>query len=72
MNTIELAIQRVSLLDETLAGRLLASLDSQKTAPPPPRQEEPLGARAMIGFALREGRAPRPTTDWMQELREGD
>ena len=71
MNMIELAIQRVSLLDETLAGRLLAWLDSQKTTPPP-RQEKPLGARAMIGFALREGRAPRPTADWMRELREGD
>ena len=71
MNTIQLAIQRVSLLDETLAGRLLAWLDSQKPAPPP-RQEKPLGARAMIGFALREGRAPRPTADWMKELREGD
>ena len=71
MNMIELAIQRVSLLDETLAGRLLAWLDSQKTTPSP-RQEKPLGARAMIGFALREGRAPRPTADWMRELREGD
>ena len=72
MNTIQLALQRVSLLDETLAARLIAWLDSQKTAPPPPRQEKPLGARAMIGFARREGRAPRTTADWMKELREGD
>lgn len=72
MNTTQLAMQRVSLLDESLAARLIAWLDSQKMAPPAPRQEKPLGARAMIGFALSDGRAPRTTADWMQELREGD
>jgi hypothetical protein len=71
MNTVQLALQRVSLLDETLAGKLLAWLESQNATAPPPR-EKPLGARAMIGFALRDGRAPRPTSDWMKELREGD
>ncbi|SKB02438.1 hypothetical protein SAMN02745166_03649 [Prosthecobacter debontii] len=35
-------------------------------------QTPPLGARAMIGFALNGGRTPRATADWMKELREGD
>jgi|GEM_PF-5937224 len=36
------------------------------------RDERPLGARAMIGFAVQGGRAPRDTAAWMKELREGD
>lgn len=72
MSTIDLAIQRVAGLDEQLASKLLAWLDSQqalKTAAP---QVRPLGARAMIGFAVQGGRVPRTTADWMKELREGD
>jgi len=69
MNTISLVLERVARLDERLAFKLLAWLDSQQMAPP---DECPLGARAMIGFALRDGRAPRSTVAWMQELREGD
>ena len=72
MSTIELAVQRVAGLDEPLAAKLLVWLDSQQTAPFAPPQETPLGAHAMIGFALRDGRAPRPTAEWMKELREGD
>lgn len=72
MNTINLALQRVARLDEHLAFKLLAWLDSQQVAPPSLPQEKPLGARAMIGFALRDSRPPRSTTAWMQELREGD
>ena len=72
MSTIELAVQRVAGLDETHAAKLLAWLDSQQMAPSAPPQGQPLGAHAMIGFALRDGRAPRATADWMKELREGD
>ena len=72
MSTTEMAVQRVAGLDEPLAAKLLAWLDSQQPAPTAAPQEKPLGAHAMIGFALREGRAPRPTADWMKELREGD
>jgi hypothetical protein len=72
MSTIEMAVQRVAGLDEPLAAKLLAWLDSQQTAPTAPPPVQPLGAHAMIGFALREGRAPRTTAGWMKELREGD
>ena len=72
MSTIDLAIQRVSALDEQLACRLLAWLDSQQTAEADPPTDQPLGARAMIGFAVKGGRTPRATEDWMKELREGD
>jgi hypothetical protein len=72
MTTINMALQRVALLDEPLACKLLAWLDNQQLAPPATTQERPLGARAMIGFALRDDRAPRSTAAWMQELREGD
>lgn len=72
MNTIHPALQRVARLDETPAGKLLAWLDSQQPAARPPLKEKPRGARVMIGFARREGRAPRPTADVMKELREGD
>jgi hypothetical protein len=72
MSTIDLAIQRVSALDERLACRLLAWLDSQQTAEAAPPTDQPLGARAMIGFALKGGRTPRATEEWMKELREGD
>ena len=72
MSTIELAVQRVAGLDESHAAKLLAWLDSQQAAQPALPQEQPLGAHAMIGFALRDGRAQRTTADWMKELREGD
>jgi hypothetical protein len=32
----------------------------------------PLGAKAMIGFAKREGRPSRTTAEWMKEIREGE
>lgn len=72
MSTIDLAIQRVAGLDEQLASKLLAWLDIQQAATTAAPQERPLGARAMIGFAVQDGRAPRTTADWMKELREGD
>jgi hypothetical protein len=72
MSTIDLAIQRVAGLDEQLASKLLAWLDCQQAAKDAPSKDRPLGARAMIGFALRGGRAPRSTADWMKELRDGD
>ena len=60
MSTIHPAIQRAEGLNEKPVAA---------TAVP---QEPTLGARAMIGFALQGGRAPRATADWMKELREGD
>ncbi len=72
MSTIDLAIQRVAGLDEQLASKLLAWLDSQQAAKTAAPQERPLGAQAMIGFAALGARAPRTTADWMRELREGD
>jgi hypothetical protein len=71
MSTIDLAIQRVADLDEQLASKLLAWLDTQQaTKKAAPVQDLPKGAKAMIGFAL-QGRAPRATAVWMKELREG-
>lgn len=72
MSTIDLAIQRVAGLDEQLASKLLAWLDTQQAVKTTAPKERPLGARAMIGFAVQGGRAPRTTADWMKELREGD
>ena len=72
MTAIELAMQRVAALDESQASELLAWLDGQQRSQSAPQQEQSLGAHAMIGFALREGRAPRTTAEWMRELREGD
>lgn len=72
MSAIDLALQRVAGLDEELASKLLAWLDTQQiTKNPALVQELPKGAKAMIGFAL-QGRAPRATAEWMKELREGD
>lgn len=35
-------------------------------------EDQPAGARAMLGFARRLHRKPRRTADWMKELREGE
>ncbi len=72
MNTVDLAMQRVAGLDEALASKLLDWLDGQQAIRSAPSKEPPLGAQAMIGFALRGGRPPRATAEWMRELREGD
>ena len=72
MNTVELAVERVAGLDEPLAAKLLAWLDREQATRAAQHPEPPLGAQAMIGFALRGGRAPRTTAEWMSELREGD
>jgi hypothetical protein len=72
MSPIDLALQRVAGIDEQLAAKLLIWLDDQQAPNPTPTKEHPKGARAMIGFALVDGRAPRPTADWMTELRTGD
>ena len=72
MKTVELAVQRVGALDDELASKLLDWLDKQQAVKSAAVRETPLGARAMIGFALRGGRAPRTTAAWMKELREGD
>ena len=72
MNLTELAMQRVAELDELLVEKLLGWLDVEQAAPSAAPKEPPLGATAMIGFALCGDRAPRATADWMKELREGD
>ncbi|MDB6006809.1 MAG: hypothetical protein JWR15_3796 [Prosthecobacter sp.] len=72
MSTIDLAVQRLAGLDEQLASKLLAWLDSQQASQTAAPQERPLGAREMIGFAVQSERAPRATAHWMKELREGD
>lgn len=72
MSTIDIALQRVAKLDEQLACELLLWLDTRSRPQPAAQKEQPLGAKAMIGFALQCGRAPRSTADWMKELREGD
>ena len=45
MSTVDLAIQRVSGLDERLAAKLLAWLDSQQAVKTAVPHECPLGAR---------------------------
>ncbi|MFZ2277403.1 MAG: hypothetical protein WAW39_06380 [Prosthecobacter sp.] len=60
MSTIDLAIQRVAGIDEQLASKLLIWPDTQQAAKSTPPKERPLGARAMIGFAVQGGRAPAP------------
>jgi hypothetical protein len=72
MSAIDLALQRVADIDEQLASRLLVWLDIPQACVPTPTKERPRGAHAMIGFAVKGGRAPRTTADWMKELREGD
>jgi hypothetical protein len=72
MSPIDLALQRVANIDEQLAAKLLIWLDDQQAPNPTPTKEHPKVARAMIGFALVDGRAPRTTADWMKELREGE
>jgi hypothetical protein len=72
MSAIDLALQRVADIDEQLASRLLVWLDIQQACVPTPTKEPPSGAHAMTGFAVKGGRAPRTTADWMKELREGD
>ena len=72
VSTIDQVLERVSTLDEPLAAALLAWLDRQQIASRSVHGNPPLGARAMIGFAMLGGRAPRTTENWMRELREGD
>ena len=72
MSTIDIALQRVAKLDEQLAYELLLWLYTHSHPQPSAKKDQPLGAKAMIGFALQNGRAPRATADWMRELREGD
>ena len=72
MNVVEQAMQRVASLDEETASKLIEWLDRQQTARPSPSKQQPLGAQAMIGFALHRGRGPRTTAEWMKDLRDGE
>ncbi len=62
-------VNRQSLVEMDRSDDHSEQLEGKTAALP---QERPLGARAMIGFAVQGGRAPRATADWMKELREGD
>ena len=70
MSTVEMAIEKIRLLDDAHAQQLLAWLDAQE------RRETlhtaPLGAMAMLGFARRFHPQPRTTGEWMAELRAGE
>ena len=70
MSAVELAIEKVKHLDEGHARQLLAWLQAQEQMPQ--AYAAPLGARAMLGFARRLRAQPRPTAEWMSELREGE
>ena len=70
MSAIEMVIERVKQLDEPRALQLLTWLQGQAPAAAPARQ--PAGAMAMLGFARRFRPVPRPTADWMNELRAGE
>lgn len=69
MSAVELAIEKVKALDEQQALKLIQWLESSQPAPHP---SDPLGARAMLGFARRFRSQVRATADWLAELREGE
>ena len=70
MSSVEMALEKVKLLDELHAQRLLAWLQDQDRAAVKART--PAGAMAMLGFARRFHPQPRPTADWLEELRAGE
>ena len=45
--------------------------ESRSMVPPPTEKRRKTSARDMIGFGKRF-HAPRPTEEWMKELREGE
>ncbi len=67
---IEMAVEKVRQLDDEHAQRLLAWLETQENTKV--RQSAPLGAMAMLGFARNFHPQPRPTSEWMAELRSGE
>jgi hypothetical protein len=70
MSAVEIAVEKVRVLDEARARQLLAWLEAQKHGEPP--LPAPLGAIAMLGFARRFRPQPRATDDWMDDLRAGE
>jgi hypothetical protein len=70
MSAIEMVIEKVKRLDEQHARQLLNLLQAQESVPVSGRQ--PTGAMAMLGFARKFRTAPRPTADWMNDLRAGE
>jgi hypothetical protein len=69
MSSVEFAVEKVKLLDETRARQLLVWLQAHEPSAP---ATAPAGAKAMLGFARRYRAQTRTTADWMAELREGD
>ena len=70
MSAVEEAVEKVKRLDESHARRLLAWLRELNAAEPV--RQQPLGAKAMIGFARRFHPQSRTTAEWMTELRAGE
>lgn len=70
MSTVEIVLEKVRSLDDAHARQLLAWLEAQETTPS--ALPDPMGARAMLGFARRFHAQPRSTSDWMNELRDGE
>jgi hypothetical protein len=70
MSAVEMAVEKVRQLDNERAGRLLAWLETQEKAES--SQPAPLGAMAMLGCARAFHPQPRPTNEWMAELRSGE
>lgn len=70
MSAVELAIEKVKQLDEQHARQLLNWLQGQEVPPTP--AHPPTGAMAMLGFARKFRTTPRPTVDWMNDLRAGE
>ena len=64
-----MAVEKVKHLDEGHARQLLAWLQVQEQTTP---AAVPVGARALLGFARQFRSQPRPTSEWMSELREGE
>jgi hypothetical protein len=70
---LEILAAEISRYMPELAHMLVvAGRHSLEATSRPVQNERPLGAQAMIGFALQDNRASRSTADWMKELREGD
>jgi hypothetical protein len=70
MSAVKLAVEKVKHLDEEHARRLLAWLQTQEQLAS--AHAAPVGARAVLGFVRRFRAQPRPTSEWISELREGE
>lgn len=70
MSAVDLAVEKVRLLPEEKAEALLAWLESQE--PEPARTDYVARGDSVVGIARSYRKEPRPTADWMKDLREGE